>query len=102
MSLHDFIIEFLGNEKFWFSQSPEQDAYLTDKYGHLLDNPGSDNHLHLTILYDQLPRHVFRNEKKHMVARFLYLALVHYDHVCLDTLTAVSYTHLTLPTKRIV
>jgi uncharacterized protein (DUF924 family) len=68
MSLNDFITEFIGNKKFWFSKSSEQDAYLTDKYSHLLDTPVSDNHLHLTILYDQLPRHVFRNEQKHMVA----------------------------------
>jgi len=80
MSLDNFITEFLGNKNLWFSKSPDQDAYLTEKYGHLLDNPESDNHMHLTILYDQLPRHVFRNEKKHMVARFLYLAAKNFDN----------------------
>ncbi len=98
MSLNDFITEFLANDHFWFSKSSEQDTYLTEKYGHLLDKPDSDNHLHLTILYDQLPRHVFRNSQSHMIAHFLHLALLHYDHVCLDTLTDVEwcFTHLPL------
>lgn len=99
MSLDDFITEFLGNEKFWFSQSPEQDAYLTEKYGHLLHIPNSDNHAHLAILYDQLPRHVFRNSQSHMIEYFLELALMHYDHVCLDTLTDVEWCFVHLPLR---
>jgi len=99
MSLNDFIQEFLGNEKFWFAKLPEQDAYLTNKYGHLLHIPNSDNHAHLAILYDQLPRHVFRNSQSHMIAYFLELALMHYDHVCLDTLTDVEWCFAHLPIR---
>lgn len=100
MSLHDFVTEFLANDHLWFSQSPEQDTYLTEKYGHLLDNPDSDNHLHLTILYDQLPRHVFRTGHNcHIITHFLELALMHHDHICLDTLTDVEWCFIHLPLR---
>lgn len=99
MSLREFIQEFLGNEKFWFSNSPEQDAYLSDTYGHLLDTR-CDNHLHRVILYDQLPRHMFRKcHSSHVIAYFLELSLMHYDHISLDALTDVEWCFAHLPLR---
>lgn len=74
MSSVEFLKEWLSNVEWWFAKDPKIDAYLTERYAHLLDQ-------HLcglvgVIVYDQLPRHVYRREcAHHIVAYYLQKAL---------------------------
>ena len=72
-----FIDEWIKNEDWWFVNSQYIDAYITLHYQHLLDIDIS-NELPITqiIIYDQLPRHVFRNQDcNHIILYFLQKAL---------------------------
>ena len=72
-----FIDEWIKNENWWFVNSQYIDAYITLHYQHLLDIDIS-NELPITqiIIYDQLPRHVFRNQDcNHIILYFLQKAL---------------------------
>jgi len=100
MSLADFVTEFLGNDKFWFSKNNEFDEYLEEKYQHLLDDPSGDDYLGLAILYDQLPRHVFRScQSSHIVEYFLRKSLRNYAKIDLSQLTDVEWCFAHLPVR---
>jgi len=99
MLLADFVTEFLGNDKFWFSKN-EYDEYLAEKYQHLLDDPSGDDYLGLAILYDQLPRHVFRScQSSHIVEYFLRKSLRNYAKIDLSQLTDVKWCFAHLPVR---
>ena len=100
MSLANFITEFLGNDKFWFSKNTDLDEYLVEKYQHLLDDPCDDDCLELTILYDQLPRHVFRNcQSSHIIEYFLRKSLKNYVKIDLSQLTDIEWCFAHLPVR---
>ena len=101
MSLNDFVSEFLSNESFWFCQSDATDKYLTEKYGHLLDAcHESEDSFRLVVLYDQLPRHVFRHtQSAHVIRYFLELALENYVNADLGNLTDVEWCFAHLPLR---
>jgi len=73
-----FLEEWLENESWWFSSTKFIDAYLTIQYKHLLDiDISNEDYITQIIIFDQLPRHIYRNqvEKKHIIAEFLQKAL---------------------------
>lgn len=82
-TLDDFYTEWMENENYWFANDKNLDAYLTDKYIHLLDESTHDDNTagyckKWTVLYDQLPRHVYRTEKAaHIIRFFLEKAMDH-------------------------
>lgn len=69
--------EWFDNPQWWFGCTPDVDQYLSDKYGSLLDqNNKSLNPIDQILVYDQLPRHVFRGQSaNHIVCYFLQKAL---------------------------
>jgi tRNA(Ile)-lysidine synthetase-like protein len=70
-----FINEWLNNSKWWFSKTEKIDNYIINKYSYLLDleaNITRENFLSYIVLYDQLPRHIFRNQDaNHIILYFL-------------------------------
>jgi tRNA(Ile)-lysidine synthetase-like protein len=112
MSIHDFLEEFLGHEKFWFSKTECEDLYLSKKYGHLLISNGEQanvfvdgtprDHLAYTVMYDQLPRHICRSEERaetECIEYFLRLSLQHYVHIDVDSLTDLEWCFAHLPIR---
>lgn len=57
---NNFIKDWFNNPKYWFSKTNILDKYITNNYEYLLDLK-PDNCFAYIILYDQLPRHIFRN-----------------------------------------
>ena len=74
-----FIKEWLINSKWWFSKTEKIDNYIINKYEYLLDlevNITQYNFLSYIVLYDQLPRHIFRNQDgNHIILYFLNKAI---------------------------
>jgi tRNA(Ile)-lysidine synthetase-like protein len=74
-----FIKEWFKNSKWWFSKTKEIDNYIINKYEYLLDletNITQENFLSYIVLYDQLPRHIFRNQDaNHIILYFLNKAI---------------------------
>ena len=74
-----FIKEWLNNSKWWFSKTEKIDNYIINKYEYLLDleaNITQENYLSYIVLYDQLPRHIFRNQDgNHIILYFLNKAI---------------------------
>jgi tRNA(Ile)-lysidine synthetase-like protein len=88
MMAMDFKSEWFVSEKNWFSKNPIFDKYITEKWGYLLDtsNEGLDFVTQI-LIYDQLPRHVYRNEaSSHVVEYFLQKALA----VVSDNINSIS------------
>lgn len=72
----EFYNEWFSNEKWWFNPTPEDDKYITDKYQHLLNNCENMSLIEKVIIYDQLPRHIYRNtDSNHIINYFLEKAL---------------------------
>ena len=70
--------EWFENPNWWFNATPEIDEYITNKYEHLLCDASiiSYNPLNLILIYDQLPRHIFRNQyANHIITFYLNKAL---------------------------
>jgi tRNA(Ile)-lysidine synthetase-like protein len=82
--LNTFYKDWFNNENYWFSKNNDIDKYLTITYDNLLDyeyNNLSINNkelylIHFIIIYDQLPRHIFRNtDSNHIILYYLNKAL---------------------------
>lgn len=77
--MYHFIRDWFQNPSWWFEQSPVHDAYITEKYGSLLDEDWSEEYpvIGRVLIWDQLPRHVFRGQAAaHIVEFFLQKALL--------------------------
>ena len=101
MPLEDFVKEFLSNDRFWFQKNDETDKYLVQKYEHLLDEVReNDDPVHVVILYDQLPRHIFRNTKSvHIIEYFLRLSLETFQKVDTSSLDDVTWCFVHMPLR---
>lgn len=79
MEIESFIDSWLKNPKWWFSPTYEYDDLISNKYGYLLDivhDIVHESNLHnFIIIYDQLPRHIFRNYGNHIIDYYLQKAL---------------------------
>ena len=73
----DFYHEWFNHESWWFKSTPDDDIYITNRYSYLLDIDISFfSDIEKILIYDQLPRHVYRNEPaKHIITFFLQKAL---------------------------
>ena len=100
-----FVAEFLSNESFWFANNRQCDEYLTNKYEHTLDieistDLTNDECLALVVLFDQLPRHVFRGtSSNHIIEYFLQKSLMMFDRVDTSELeddVLFAFAHLPL------
>ena len=74
-----FIKEWLNNPKWWFSKTEKIDNYIINNYSYLLDleaNITQENFLSYIVLYDQIPRHIFRHQDgNHIILYFLNKAI---------------------------
>ena len=74
-----FINEWLNNPSWWFLKTEKIDNYIINKYEYLLDleaNITQENFLSYIVLYDQIPRHIFRNQDgNHIILYFLNKAI---------------------------
>lgn len=95
----EFKKEFLSNKSWWFSCPPEIDEYLASKYSCLLDDPDTIQcPLAKTLVLDQLPRHVFRNQPcSHVVSYFLEKALS--VQIATDSLETEEWCFALLPLR---
>lgn len=79
MSKQQFIQEWFDHPDWWFNADVNVDTYLTETYQHLLYDAEpyhQTNPLHDVIVYDQLPRHVYRNQSaNHVILFYLEKAL---------------------------
>ncbi len=72
----DFYEDWMKLEEYWFNSNKNIDRYLRDKYGYLLDLPENSNPIIQIIIYDQLTRHIYRNEySSHIISYFNQKAL---------------------------
>lgn len=85
--LQHFLDEWLDNEEWWFSPTHQYDEIIKDKFGCILDNDYgpcenlSDKELcALCIAYDQIPRHVYREDKQ-QIDKFLQKSLFIFRHI---------------------
>lgn len=77
--MDNFIKEWLINSKWWFSKTEKIDNYIINKYEYLLDlepDITQYNFLSYIVLYDQIPRHIFRHQDgNHIILYFLNKAI---------------------------
>lgn len=82
-----FLQEWFDHPSWWFDATDENDRYITQKYEHLLEGVKADP-LEKVIIYDQLPRHVLRNQSAaHVIEYFLQKAV----DIALDTIVDEEY-----------
>lgn len=99
VDLNDFREEWFAHEEWWFdSTNKEIDQYLSDNYKELLFVTPSteDNHLSWVIVYDQLARHVYRDDPE-QIKYYLAKALEHADQVDRKDLTGTQLCFALLP-----
>ena len=72
---------FNNRKRYWFNQNDENDKYLIENYGDLIDNYDCEvkkdkNEIIGILIYDQLTRHYYRNGyNKHIITFFNIKAL---------------------------
>lgn len=63
--INNFYDDWISRKEYWFCQNDENDKYLSDTYGYLIDDYSYDIQLKPILgilIYDQLTRHYYRNE----------------------------------------
>ena len=76
--INNFYIEWNKRSEFWFHKNSENDKYLSDNFGILIDkynfdddNNDNKNLIIAILIYDQLTRHFYRNEyASHIITYF--------------------------------
>jgi len=103
--MDNFIKEWLNNYKWWFSKTEKIDNYIINKYEYLLDletNITQYNFLSYIVLYDQIPRHIFRNQDaNHIILYFLNKAIGIIDTYKnqANNLNIIEWTFFMLPLR---
>jgi tRNA(Ile)-lysidine synthetase-like protein len=109
-----FYKDWITNDNYWFSKNINIDNYLTTtyekllnyEYNELLINNKELYFIHFIIIYDQLPRHIFRNTySNHIILYFLNKAIDiinnqagHYDYN-INNLTDIEWIFYMLPLR---
>jgi tRNA(Ile)-lysidine synthetase-like protein len=74
-----FIEKWLDNPKWWFCPRNSFDNHISTTYGHIIDTYYDIHTLNerqkraLCIAYDQLPRHIYRNQRGNHIIQFYLL-----------------------------
>jgi len=73
LTLHDLINFWFTNPKIWFNSTSDDDIFIKNMFAHLLtsskiinNNPSNKIILAKIILYDQISRHIYRNNKENI------------------------------------
>lgn len=110
MSAKEFLTEWLAHPEWWFSKQDEYDELICEKYAYLLDtNVTAESLVSQVVIYDQLPRHVYRKGLHyHIIEFFLQKALTVVYQMCqnnwfseymVDRFTPIEHTFLMLPLR---
>lgn len=92
-----FVEYWLANPSHWFTKSDDVDTVVTEKFEGMLQN-GDTCILGNIILYDQVPRHIYRKEQaSHIISFFLEKALSFTNLLKLSSLTDLEWAFATLP-----
>jgi tRNA(Ile)-lysidine synthetase-like protein len=72
--MEQFYGEWMNRNKYWFNKNKENDEYLSNKFGYLIneyDYNRDNNPIIGILIYDQLTRHYYRNEySNHIITYF--------------------------------
>lgn len=88
----ELLMEWFGNQDWWFSSTPDIDSYLAEKYFHLIDinvmahNPlsNSTNTLGCILVYDQISRHALRGQPAAHIVSYYNLKAMSLSYSILD------------------
>ena len=80
---NDLYIFWFENEHLWFNCSIKNDLLITKKYNDLLTGPIIEPSITSIILYDQIPRHIYRDDKI-KIDYYSSIALDHCDYLLPD------------------
>lgn len=111
LQCEDFLTDWLANSKWWFCPSNQYDEYITEKYGRLLSIKHSEvgpytptTIASMVVVYDQIPRHVYRKEHAHHIIEFflqksLSLLSKNFDRLVADIENAQLLCFVLLPLR---
>jgi tRNA(Ile)-lysidine synthetase-like protein len=111
MEVNSFFEDWITHSEYWFNTDKIYDTYISEKYVHLLTtaiwdatNDSLKYHLAYIILYDQVPRHAFRNnDAEGNITIYLNKALILHEYITkhfdLSELTALEWSFLNLPVR---
>lgn len=106
-----FLEDWISHPEYWFSKTNAYDTYISLKYQHLLtttiwdiENEDPRHHLAFLILYDQVPRHLYRTkDSNNVIGIYLTNAIAinafvtkHFDLKCFN---AVEWAFFQLPIR---
>lgn len=104
--LEQFIQEWFRNPNWWFSKNEEYDKYISEKFSVLLETQciSLANPLQKIIIYDQLPRHIYRNHiASHILDYYLQKAIDVVQEVIntsyYENLNGIQWTFFMLPLR---
>lgn len=93
--MDNFLVDWLNNSKYWFSKTKEVDEYIILKYQNLLDiKENNSNILASIILYDQIPRHIFRNTLCNHIIDYFNLLSIKLINKNIDILNSLNNEEL--------
>ena len=98
--MEEFLSEWISHPDWWFTKDKETDNHLINNYEHLL-NLTHDNVIAQIILYDQLPRHIFRDTSSHhIILYFLKKALdIVEQNIEIEIISDIEFVFFILPLR---
>lgn len=103
-----FHADWFAHPEWWFCKQNTYDTWISDTYGHLLHTNTSPTTLTTPItsilVYDQLPRHIYRKEYANHIVEFYLQKALSIVHTHLDTdyekqLSSQEWTFFMLPLR---
>ena len=81
--MEELVLFWFKNEHLWFNCSKEDDILITKKYSELLLGGIIKPSLGSIILYDQIPRHIFRGDES-KIYEYLQIAIEYSNYILPD------------------
>jgi len=92
--------DWFSHPDWWFGCSSNVDEYLTLKYQHLLDINDGLSLMDKILIYDQLPRHIFRNMPcNHIISYFLLKVLEVLNEIDIEQLDDARFCFALMPLR---
>ena len=104
-----FFQKWRENSQWWFKATPQDDAYITETYAHLLNDQAPLHTIANVVVFDQLPCHVFRGhpEAKSIINKYRRFAVDIADSIIdgmhlrgtggIESLDDIDFVFLLLP-----
>jgi len=84
---------WFSNPKYWFANDAKVDRIIVEECGHLLSGPESESAIEMILRWDQLPRHMFRDNAQ-IVELYLQKALDIVGTLTIDDFACMEPEHL--------